>query len=257
MSLLKIWGNKHNPLFIFLLFPQLFRVYLTPLLMLRYQMIMISSVVCNPWYITHPTHAALSSYSVWRLNVSIASSDPTRLLRLIRLIGVRCVYSSIFVYYWFSITLRGILPFILLLGMNSVIIYTLQQRSSLLRRGSRTQGQSQGQVQNDFKNIKMKKSERQIYIMLLLVTFAFLFLATPFLYLGIFIKLLHKHFSATPSRASSFTKCHQCSNVRQLRHQFLSLRCIRPEIPSRFDEVVFPLQKSETYRSNIYGWKRN
>ena len=79
--------------------------------------------------------------------------------------------------------------------MNSVIIYTIQQRSSLLRRGSRTQGQSQGQSQgqgqNDFKNIKMKKSERQIYIMLLLVTFAFLFLATPF-YIWAFLLNFYK-----------------------------------------------------------------
>ena len=92
--------------------------------------------------------------------------------------GRMCVYSPNLVYYWFSIFLRGILPFMLLLVMNSVIIHTLRQRSKLILRRSRDQGQPQGQ--NESSNTNIKQSERQIYLMLLFVTFTFLICITPF-----------------------------------------------------------------------------
>ena len=74
-------------------------------------------------------------------------------------------------YYWFSFTLNVVLPFVFLLGMNAVIIYTLCQRSQLVI--SKSQGQRQSQGQNT------SSSERQIYITLLLVTFGFLTLTAP------------------------------------------------------------------------------
>ena len=89
-----------------------------------------------------------------------------------------CVYFPNLVYYWFSIVLRGILPFMLLLVMNCVIIHTLRQRSKLILRWSRDQGQPQGQ--NESKITKIKQTDKQIYVMLLFVTFAFLILITPF-----------------------------------------------------------------------------
>ena len=72
-------------------------------------------------------------------------------------------------YYWLSEILYVILPFILLLIMNGVIIHTLRQRSNL----NIGQGHSEGNARKD------KHPERQIYTMLLLVTFGFLILTTP------------------------------------------------------------------------------
>ena len=90
------------------------------------------------------------------------------------------MYSPNLVYYWFSIFLRGILPFMLLLVMNSVIIHTLRQRSKLILRRSRSRDQGRPQGQEKSKNTKIKQSEKQVYLMLLFVTFTFLILITPF-----------------------------------------------------------------------------
>ena len=76
-------------------------------------------------------------------------------------------------YYWLSFTLAYAVPFVLLLFMNSVIIDTLRQRSKLGLLGSKSQGQGQSEGH------KMKHSEKQIYIMLLFLTFGFLILTTP------------------------------------------------------------------------------
>ena len=66
--------------------------------------------------------------------------------------------------------------------MNTVIIHTLRKRSTLFLTRSETldvgQGQNQGQGHNQGHSSKMKSSEKQIIIMLLLVTFGFLILMT-------------------------------------------------------------------------------
>ena len=72
-------------------------------------------------------------------------------------------------YYWVSFNINFALPFVLLLIMNCVIIYTLHNRT--VKNVHQGRGQSQGQ--------KVKSSESQIYLILLLVTFAFLILSTP------------------------------------------------------------------------------
>ena len=72
-------------------------------------------------------------------------------------------------YYWVSFNINFALPFVLLLIMNCVIIYTLRNRT--VKNVYQGRGQSQGQ--------KVKSSESQIYVILLLVTFAFLILSTP------------------------------------------------------------------------------
>ena len=81
-------------------------------------------------------------------------------------------------YYWLTFVLNFIIPFVSLVIMNSVIIKTLYKRSrSNLTEAvqTRKEGQSQGQGQTD----PMKTVERQIYTMLLLVTFGYLLLTTP------------------------------------------------------------------------------
>ena len=57
--------------------------------------------------------------------------------------------------------------------MNSVIIHTLRKRSllNLLT--------SEGESQTESQNLKLKHSEKQIFTMLLLVTFAYLILNIP------------------------------------------------------------------------------
>ena len=73
------------------------------------------------------------------------------------------------VYYWLSLFIQFALPFLSLLIMNSVIIHTLRTRSL----GTKTRSEGQGQT------FKVKSQEKQIYIMLLLVTFGFMILTTP------------------------------------------------------------------------------
>ena len=91
---------------------------------------------------------------------------------------LRCIpYSANFmhveIYYWLSFALSYALPFISLLTMNIVIIHTLRTRS--IKKLTRHEGQGQGQGQVS----KMKNTERQIYITLILVTLGFLVFTTP------------------------------------------------------------------------------
>ena len=71
-------------------------------------------------------------------------------------------------YYWLSYGVNFGFPFILLLIMNSFIIHTLRKRSTL----NLNQGQSEGQRE-------VKKSDSQIYVTLLLITFGYLIFITP------------------------------------------------------------------------------
>ena len=89
------------------------------------------------------------------------------------------------IYYYLSLVISFFLPFLLLLVMNNFIINTLHRRPDTIVARSDSQGdksKSQGQ--------KMKNSERQIFITLLFVTFAFLILNTPgyafFLYVMVY-----------------------------------------------------------------------
>ena len=76
-------------------------------------------------------------------------------------------------YHWLTEILTFIFPFVSLLSMNSVIIHTLRRRSLLKLLESSDQSQTESQ------NSKTKHSEKQIYTMLLLITFVFLILNIP------------------------------------------------------------------------------
>ena len=78
-------------------------------------------------------------------------------------------------YYWLSFIVSFAFPFVALLVMNCVIIQTLRNRSA----NALTFGQGQGQHENEASTSKIKTSERQIYIILLLVTFGLLILTSP------------------------------------------------------------------------------
>ena len=85
------------------------------------------------------------------------------------------------IYFYVEMFIAFILPFILLVLMNSFIIHTLRTRANLIVSKSESQGQTEGQ------SSKMKNSEKQIYVTLLLVTFTFLILTTPVYILFIYV----------------------------------------------------------------------
>ena len=107
------------------------------------------------------------------------------------LIGYTCIaYGSggtiTKVYSWFSFVLNAIIPFMLLCYMNYVIIHKVREsRQKFGGQGSinETQGQGQSQGQNNSaakrRQNKMKNTENQLTIMLLLVTTLFLILMIP------------------------------------------------------------------------------
>ena len=101
------------------------------------------------------------------------------------------VYGAL--YYWVSFAVNYALPFTALLIMNSVIIHTLRERHGLVL--SRSEGQTEGQTS------QVKSSERQIFIMLLLVTFGFLILTTP-LYILMFYQNFYQ--GSTPYYHAGF-----------------------------------------------------
>ena len=94
-------------------------------------------------------------------------------------------------YYWFSLVINFILPFILLLIMNAFITHTIRQRSKFIGNNSRKTDQGhEGQMD------KIKNSEMQIFVILLLVTFGFLVLTTPAYAFFFYINIAD--FTATP-----------------------------------------------------------
>ena len=87
-------------------------------------------------------------------------------------IGVNTI--QVQVYYWSQNIVNFLLPFVLLLTMNAVIINTLRKRSNSILIAKRDgQGRAEGQSQ------KVKNSEMQIFVTLLLVTFSYLILNSP------------------------------------------------------------------------------
>ena len=79
------------------------------------------------------------------------------------------------IYYWLTFIIPVFIPFIFLLVMNSIIIHTLRTRFNFTTKMLSVQGQSKGQGQTT----KSQQSDKQIFILLLLVTFMFLILNTP------------------------------------------------------------------------------
>ena len=93
-------------------------------------------------------------------------------------------------YYWISLIINFAVPFVLLLIMNCFIIHTIRQRSALNLMRSVSQGQREGQT------LKMKNSEMQMFVTLLLVTFGFLILMTPPYVLFVYVNYVNYEKSA-------------------------------------------------------------
>ena len=108
-------------------------------------------------------------------------------------------------YYWFSLVISFILPFILLLIMNSFIIHTIRQRSKFIGNSSRKKGQGHSEGQMG----KIKNSEMQIFVILLLVTFGFLILTTPAYVFFFYINIVD--FTATPKTYAGYLLFHSAA----------------------------------------------
>ena len=102
------------------------------------------------------------------------------------------------IYYWLTESIAFILPFVSLLTMNSVIIHTLRQRSKMNLTDVEGQGQSEGQKS------KHRNSDRQVFTMLLLVTFAYLILTVPGKVLILLYWVLPALFCRTSSTGSTW-----------------------------------------------------
>ena len=117
-------------------------------------------------------------------------------------------YSQI--YYWLYFVLQFAFPFVSLLIMNSVIIHTLRNRSAQKRESHiSTISQNGGQGQSS----KIKNSEKQIFAILLLVTFGFLILTTPAY--SFFIFNFFIDFTTSPKVYAVY---HLLSNIAQKMH---------------------------------------
>ena len=101
-------------------------------------------------------------------------------------------------YFWLSYVIQFVIPFVLLLVMNSTIIHTLRTRVTSQVNG---QGQSKDQVQGQ--TIKIKSSDNQVIALLLLVSFSFFILITP-LYAFIVYSML-VNYNKSPYDLAVFT----------------------------------------------------
>ena len=113
-------------------------------------------------------------------------------------------------YYWFSFVVSFAFPFVSLLIMNSFIIHTIGNSSRLQGNLGAGHGhhQSQGQVQGQ--SSKLKSSEKQVFAILLFVTFGFLLMTTPS-----YIFFLYVKFYDYTKTAKSFAFYHLFVNVAQ------------------------------------------
>ena len=96
------------------------------------------------------------------------------------------------IYYWLSYAVNFVLPFILLLIMNSFIITKIRKSREFSGATLTNQGQGQSQGQSD----KEKQFEKQTYAILFLVTFGFLILVTPSYLCYIYINVVDYQRSA-------------------------------------------------------------
>ena len=118
------------------------------------------------------------------------------------------------IYYWLSFGVNFILPFVILLGMNSVIIHRIRlsarlKNKKLVKNIDDNMQEPKGQGQGN----KSKGSEGQVFTILLLVSFGFLILTTPGYLLFLFGMLVD--FYATPK---FFAGYYLFYNVAQKMH---------------------------------------
>ena len=124
------------------------------------------------------------------------------------------------IYQWVRVAFAFILPFVLLLIMNSFIIHTLRNRSSLFKSEEETTGESTTRSPNT------KHSEKQVYVTLLSVTFSFLILLAPVYTYELVIEITG-YSSKTPER--NFGKIYLlCFGL--LKHTVLKIPMLKQQL---------------------------
>ena len=88
--------------------------------------------------------------------------------------GIRGVITSI--YSWFSFVLNAVIPFTMLIYMNYVIVRAVRNSRVFFKGSDTGKGRDQGM---ETRKKTMKSTEKQLAIMLLLVTILFLILLCP------------------------------------------------------------------------------
>ena len=99
------------------------------------------------------------------------------------------------IYYWMSLLIQCVIPFTLLLIMNSVIIHKIRTRSVF----------KQKVISSDDKT---KTSESQMFAVLLLVTFTFMLLTTPAYVFFLYTRV--EDFSKTPKNLAIYYLFYNC-----------------------------------------------
>ena len=145
-------------------------------------------------------------------------------------------------YYWISFAVQYAIPFVSLLSMNCVIIHTLRNRTRF-KKGQEVGSQGHCQGQGQGQSPKMKSSEKQMYIILLLVTFAILILTTPGY--SFFLINLFYDFAKSPK---VFAGYHFYINTAQKMHY--------TNHGINFFLYVISGQKFRTDLKNLFGVKR-
>ena len=106
-------------------------------------------------------------------------------------------------YYWLSLVSQFVIPFILLLIMNSIIIHKIRTRSVF----------KQEVISSVNENYKTKTSESQMFAVLLLVTFTFIFLTTIAYVFFLYIRMVD--FSKTPGSLAIYYLFYNCAQKMQ------------------------------------------
>ena len=111
------------------------------------------------------------------------------------LIGDQCVAYAVGgtmtrLYSWVSFTVNGIIPFSMLIYMNSIIVQTVRKSRTLFKgTATRKENDLNTNQETDTRQRTMKSAESQLTIMLLLVTLLFSILLIPtyirFIYLAL------------------------------------------------------------------------
>ena len=156
-------------------------------------------------------------------------------------------------YYWFSFILTFVFPFFVLLVMNCVIIDTL--RSRLVNTMAISQGQGQFESKGPSSNRAMKTSEKQIYIILLLVTFGFLILSSPG-YLFMLYSMLYSYRKSPYSFAGFYLyynfaqKLHYTNSGINFFLYVISGQKFRADLMKLFQCYCFKKQTEETLNNS-------
>ena len=148
-------------------------------------------------------------------------------------------------YSWFSFVLNAIIPFTMLIHMNYIIVKAVKNSHAFIKATDEPteKGRDQGM---DIRKNKMKSAEKQLVIMLLLVTILFLILLCPTYFRFIYLVLAKRDtpfeyaqsmlFSeitgklyASNSGINFFLYCISGKKFRNELKEILCCRCLRKD----------------------------